>query len=369
MKSGVIGACADRAADAVGAEVRSAHGVRGAVAGRGRRDYRRAAAPPARRRAPSTVAATSWTRTIAGAALRPRAPRRRRSPPRAAPAPRRPAAGALPQSGEPGQRRLARPADEQRHAEREQRLLAREQLEVVRRRLAEADAGVDDDALARRCPRARGRGDALAQEGGDLGDDVVVDRPRPASIAASPRMCIRQTPHAGCAATSSSAPGARSARDVVDDVGAEVERDAHHLDLGRCRPRPGSRARPPPRAPAGRGRARRRRLTGSAPGRLDSPPMSRMSAPSASSCSQRAIAAPSSTPAPPSENESGVTLTMPITRGRARSIAKRRRLPDRTRAHEKRGRSPVCETRSRASPLRRRPARCPASPAARRRSA
>ena len=78
--------------------------------------------------------------------------------------------------GEPGQRRLARPADEERHAEREELVLAREQLEVLRRRLAEADAGVDDDALAvdARPPRAasiRSRRNAATSR-----DDVVVDR-------------------------------------------------------------------------------------------------------------------------------------------------------------------------------------------------
>ena len=46
---------------------------------------------------------------------------------------------------EPRERRLARPADEERHAEREQLVLALEQREVVGRRLAEADAGIDDE--------------------------------------------------------------------------------------------------------------------------------------------------------------------------------------------------------------------------------
>ena len=56
--------------------------------------------------------------------------------------------------------------------------------------------------------------------------------------------------------------------------------------------------------------------TGSAQGRVLSPPTSRMSAPAATSASPCATAA--STPAcrPPSENESGVTLTIPITSGR-----------------------------------------------------
>src|SRR4051794_33156653 len=53
-----------------------------------------------------------------------------------------------------------------------------------------------------------------------------------------------------------------------------------------------------------------------APGRVDSPPTSRISAPSAASSSPWRIAASGSRYRPPSENESGVTLTTPITMGR-----------------------------------------------------
>ena len=49
--------------------------------------------------------------------------------------------------------------------------------------------------------------------------------------------------------------------------------------------------------------------TGSASGRVDSPPTSRMSAPSSASWSPRATGSY----APPSENESGVAFTIPIT--------------------------------------------------------
>ena len=54
--------------------------------------------------------------------------------------------------------------------------------------------------------------------------------------------------------------------------------------------------------------------TAAAPGRVDSPPMSRRSAPSNASRSPWAIAASASENAPPSENESGVTLTTPMIR-------------------------------------------------------
>src|SRR4249919_1454093 len=56
-------------------------------------------------------------------------------------------------------------------------------------------------------------------------------------------------------------------------------------------------------------------LTGSAPGRVDSPPTSRITAPSLTSCSPCAIAASGSRKSPPSENESGVTLTTPMSFG------------------------------------------------------
>src|SRR5579884_2526769 len=59
--------------------------------------------------------------------------------------------------------------------------------------------------------------------------------------------------------------------------------------------------------------------TGSAPGRLDSPPTSTTSAPSSAISSPRATAASASNHSPPSENESGVTFSTPMTRGRMRA--------------------------------------------------
>src|SRR4051794_1149641 len=58
--------------------------------------------------------------------------------------------------------------------------------------------------------------------------------------------------------------------------------------------------------------------TGSAPGRVDSPPTSRTPAPSLSRCSPCATAASAEKYNPPSEKESGVTFTTPITRGSMR---------------------------------------------------
>jgi hypothetical protein len=57
--------------------------------------------------------------------------------------------------------------------------------------------------------------------------------------------------------------------------------------------------------------------TSTAPGRVDSPPTSSRSAPSPASFNPCATAASTSACSPPSENESGVTLTMPMTRARS----------------------------------------------------
>ncbi len=56
--------------------------------------------------------------------------------------------------------------------------------------------------------------------------------------------------------------------------------------------------------------------TGSEPGRVDSPPMSRIAAPSSASSRPWATAESASACRPPSENESGVTLTIPMTQGK-----------------------------------------------------
>src|SRR5215204_321230 len=57
--------------------------------------------------------------------------------------------------------------------------------------------------------------------------------------------------------------------------------------------------------------------TGAAPGRVDSPPTSRTSAPCPASAIPCATASSGSRKRPPSENESGVTLTIPMTAARA----------------------------------------------------
>ena len=61
-------------------------------------------------------------------------------------------------------------------------------------------------------------------------------------------------------------------------------------------------------------------LTGAAPGRVDSPPTSIRSAPSLAISPACATAAAGSRNAPPSENESGVMFSTPITAGRAKLV-------------------------------------------------
>jgi hypothetical protein len=63
--------------------------------------------------------------------------------------------------------------------------------------------------------------------------------------------------------------------------------------------------------------------TGGAPGRVDSPPMSMMSAPSTIIRSAWRSASPRIANLPPSEKESGVTFRMPITNGRSKVSVKR----------------------------------------------
>src|SRR5215471_4664000 len=61
-------------------------------------------------------------------------------------------------------------------------------------------------------------------------------------------------------------------------------------------------------------------VTGVAPGRVDSPPTSTIAQPSAASVRACAMAASAPRKRPPSEKESGVTFTMPMTAGRAPSL-------------------------------------------------
>src|SRR5574341_965241 len=134
-------------------------------------------------------------------------------------------------------------------------------------------------------------------------------------VPGSPCMCMRHTA-TGARATASSAAGAPRA--VTSFTMAAPATIASAMSAGlRVSTESGT---PQPARASRTGSTRRRsssRATGAAPGRVDSPPMSRMSAPSP--ISRRACATACSVLAwrPPSEKESGVTLTTPITSGRS----------------------------------------------------
>ena len=109
-------------------------------------------------------------------------------------------------------------------------------------------------------------------------------------VRGSPCMCMRHTPTLARAAHSR-APGARSARHVVDDAGARLHRGRHDLELagidGDGHIESGRDAldhRHHPRALGGG-------IDAEAPGRVDSPPTSMMAAPSATICAARSSAA------------------------------------------------------------------------------
>ena len=282
MKSGVIGACADRAADAVGAEVASAHGLPCSLLSWRDCSGRRASAatPPAHRPSRATRARARCARRAAPPAQRGRHAGRQRARSTGA------AGRAAPQ------RRLARPAHQQRQRRAPAaRAGARSSCEVVLDGLAEADARVEHDALGARRPRACSRVDrARAGRRATSRDHVVVARRLPASSRLAAHVHQADAAASDARPPRSSAPGARSAAMsltmsaprssaaritsgllVSTDTGTpSVQPPAQH--------RQHARAAPPRAAPARR------------PGGVDSPPMSRMSAPSRTSRSQCAIA-------------------------------------------------------------------------------
>ena len=212
---------------------------------------------------------------------------------------------------------LARHAHQHRIAEGGEHVEVGQQRQVVRHRLAEADARIDDDGVARdagagapRPPVARGTHAPRRRRRG-----------RPAGAASSPavpRMCMRTT-GTPAPAHSGSMPAIEAARrHVVHDVGAGVERRGGDGRLGRVdRERHGGR------------RAGRRRSTGSSrrrsccvrhgrrAGRVDSPPRSRTAAPAATIAHAVAAARAGSRCRPPSLKESGVAFRTPISTGRS----------------------------------------------------
>ena len=266
---------------------------------------------PRRRRAAavsaSTCSRTSWTRKIDA----PRSNAATAAPTDAASVPVR----RLRVAEQPAERALPREPDEHRPAERERaRRAARTSSRFCAERLAEADA------------RGRGRSRSSAIPADDRerraaprGTPPPPRRRRRSAgraciVRGSPCMCIRQRYASAVGDDAGELRVAAQRRDVVDELGAELERAPRHLGLrrvdrdghapaaARARARPGAaprRARRP-RSPAASTRRRRRR----------------------SPRPRRASAAPprprrrGSRCTPPSEKLSGVTFTIPITAGR-----------------------------------------------------
>ena len=170
---------------------------------------------------------------------------------------------------------------------------------------------------ARRAPRRSpldGEREPLLEERLHVGDDVVVAR-----VVLHGARLAEHVHQAAVGAGVGHDPGQRGVEAeggyVVDDRRAGVERRPRDRGLRRVDGDPcvlRRRVAPPRAAPAG---APRPRAPGSEPGRVDSPPMSRIAAPSAASRRPCSTAATASRNSPPSENESGVTLTTPMITG------------------------------------------------------
>ena len=210
---------------------------------------------------------------------------------------------------------LAGGADEHGPAERDDLVQAREELEVVLHGLAEADAGVEADALLVD-PGVRRGLEPLLEERLHLGDDVVVarvvlHRPRLAEHVHEAEAGVRVGDDAGELRV------AAQRGDVVDHHRAGLERHAARPRPSRCRWRPAR-----PESAASTGSTRRSSSSSRDPlraraGRLAADVDDRRAFVEHSA--RPAIAACGCRNAPPSENESGVTLTTPMTLGRGRS--------------------------------------------------
>ena len=137
----------------------------------------------------------------------------------------------------------------------------------------------------------------------------------PASRAAAPA-CASGRPPTPSSAAASSAPGLPQRTHVIDHVRAGRNGGPHDLGLaGIDRNDAVGLAAQRVRARGQHVRAASPASTATAPGRVDSPPMSSMEAPSASIFRAARDASSAWLKRPPSENESGVTLRMPMTAG------------------------------------------------------
>ena len=110
-------------------------------------------------------------------------------------------------------------------------------------------------------------------------------------------------------------------RDVIDDGSARPAAPRASRRLARIDGNHMARVAQALRSPGRRAPVPHPRDTRSEPGRVDSPPTSRISAPSAASSARGHAPAPTCRGWPPSEKLSGVTFTIPMIRGRPASIA------------------------------------------------
>ena len=192
-----------------------------------------------------------------------------------------------------------------------------QQLPVVLAALGEAEPGVEHDAVGVDA-RGRRRVEALAELVDDGGHDAagtVVRREvgHPVAVRAPVHGDVRRV---GARDDVEDRRVGQAARDVVDDAARRRRARPRRPRRAWCRRR---RPRPAAASPemTGTTRSSSSATTGRvAPGRVDSPPTSRTSAPWASSSRPWASADAVSAYRPPSLKESGVTLTIPITRGR-----------------------------------------------------
>ena len=160
---------------------------------------------------------------------------------------------------------------------------AAQQLEVVRDRLAEADPGVEHDPLARdaRAPRRSSR--RSARNALTSSTTSLVARLARCIVRGSPSMCIRQQ-SAPLSATTLGHLGVGAQRaHVVDEARARLERRARDRGLGGVDRDLHARAAAAA-SPSITGQHPAQLLLAPAParrpGRVDSPPTSRISAPS-----------------------------------------------------------------------------------------
>ena len=210
--------------------------------------------------------------------------------------------------------RLARRADDERRAgDAASSGSARNSARLCSRVLPNPIPGSTRTPARARRRRSRPRRDARRYVT-DLAYDVDVRRIAVASCAACPACASRRSrPRARRrpAACDASAVPPDTSLTIVAPASSAAARDRglRGVDADRT-PRRRRRARAPP------GRTRRTSSsasTGSAPGRVDSPPTSSTAAPAASQRSSVGDRRVGSRKLPPSEKESGVTFTTPMT--------------------------------------------------------